>query len=172
MTPPHEDEGLHVVRRDEPKAQPHSSVVSKTERERPDSFSLLTPGRIGVIVGVAIFIGLLFGSGNLLKHLHEEAIGVSATPAPSIMAKETARPATLITAEMFRVTSIVLGEVPLAVVNGKSMAEGDSFELKTSSGVVKLRVVKIADGVVHLDHDGQMIAARLLVRSRPENSPR
>lgn len=55
-----------------------------------------------------------------------------------------------ITAEMLHVSLIALGEIPLAVVNGTRLAEGDLISLQTPSGMVTLRVEKIQDGVVHL----------------------
>jgi hypothetical protein len=54
-----------------------------------------------------------------------------------------------ITAEKLHVSSIALGEILLAVVNGARLAEGDSISLKTPSGVVTLRVEKIEDDGVH-----------------------
>jgi len=58
------------------------------------------------------------------------------------------------------VTSIVLGTPPLAVVNGKQLSEGDWLEVRMDAGVAALRVVKIADGVVHFGYGGRVIDAR------------
>jgi hypothetical protein len=76
-----------------------------------------------------------------------------------------------ITAEKLHVSSIALGEIPLAVVNGARLAEGDSISLKTPSGMVTLRVEKMktasstlsvfADG--RLQTDGAGIAEQISV---------
>jgi hypothetical protein len=41
------------------------------------------------------------------------------------------------------------------------MAERDSFDLKTPAGVVTLRVIRIEDGLVQFEHEGQTIEAKL-----------
>jgi hypothetical protein len=82
---------------------------------------------------------------------------------PPIASSESPAPAPVasVTVEMLHVSSIVLGNPPLAVVNGKTVTEGGSLKLKRSAGVVVLRVIKIEDGVVHFTNDGQKIDARL-----------
>jgi hypothetical protein len=82
----------------------------------------------------------------------------SVTPIPPPAAGEAFVP---ITPQMVHVTSIALGDVPLAIVNGKRVAEGDSLALTVAGREIFLQVTKIEDGVVHLAHGGQVIDARL-----------
>ena len=63
--------------------------------------------------------------------------------------------------DMLHVTSIAPGDVHLAVVNGKRMAEHDSFDLNMPAGVVTLRVIRIEDGLVQFEHEGQTIEAKI-----------
>src|SRR5712692_3987274 len=109
MTNPPEDEGLHVVRRNEPEPRLIYSAVSKPEAktpdpETPDPFTFFTVGRISAIVGIVLFIGSLFASRYLIQQLHREA-GVPETRAPATIA--TAVPAAIpwVTVDMLRVTS-------------------------------------------------------------------
>jgi hypothetical protein len=62
---------------------------------------------------------------------------------------------------MFRVTSIALGDVPLAIVNGRRVAEGDSLQVTVGGREIFLHVAKIEDGVVHLAHGKQVIDVHL-----------
>jgi hypothetical protein len=63
------------------------------------------------------------------------------------------------------VSAIALGHPRLAVINGRSVAEGDSITVHTPSHAVAvtLRVVKIADGRISLTDGTQVITTRLTV---------
>jgi len=65
--------------------------------------------------------------------------------------------------DMLHVTSIALGNPPLAIVNGKRLAEEDWLVVKTPSGEVSVRVVLIQDGYVRFKHGGETIDARLQI---------
>jgi len=54
-----------------------------------------------------------------------------------------------------------LGDVPLAIVNGKRVAEGDSLQLTLGGREIFLHVAKIEDGVIHLAHGEQVIDVHL-----------
>ena len=164
-----------MVRRDEPKPNLLYTAISRVERqapepERPEPLAFFTLGRISVIVGIVLFIGSLFASRYLIQQLHREA-GVPETPAPSTAETAAPSPIVPVTADMLHVTSIALGDVRLAIVNGKRLAEGDSLDLKTPAGVVTLRVTSIEDGVVHFKYAGQTIDAKLTAPSSARKSP-
>jgi FKBP-type peptidyl-prolyl cis-trans isomerase 2 len=72
---------------------------------------------------------------------------------------------------MLHVTSIALGHLHLAVVNGKQLAEGDSLLVATPAGVATMRVTSIEDGVVHFDYNGQLIDAKLGAPLSQKNAP-
>jgi hypothetical protein len=78
------------------------------------------------------------------------------TPAPIVVQ---------ISADVIHVSAIALGHPRLAVINGRSVAEGDSITVHTPSRAVAvtLRVVKIADGRIDLTDGTQVITTRLSV---------
>ncbi len=180
-----EDEGLHVIRRDEPEPRLLYSAVSKTEAqtrqtERPPELeiserpTLFTLGRVGLIAGILLFIVLVVvGLSYILEQLHKQVGPHARTNAitPSITATAAPSPIPWVTTEMLHVTAISLGDVHLAVVNGKRMAEGDSLDLKMPAGIVTLRVTSIEDGVVHFEYDGKTIDAKLTASSGAAKSP-
>jgi hypothetical protein len=67
--------------------------------------------------------------------------------------------------EMLRVSAIALGHPRLAVINGRSLAEGDELVLHapTRNVAVTLRVTRIADGYVDLSDGSQTITTHLVV---------
>jgi hypothetical protein len=79
-------------------------------------------------------------------------------PTPPPVAEQASVP---ITPDMFRVTSIALGDVALAIVNGRRVAEGDSLQVTVGGREIFLHVAKIEDGVVHLAHGKQVIDVHL-----------
>ncbi len=73
--------------------------------------------------------------------------------------------------ESVHVSAIVLGTVPLAVVNGKQVAEGDWLEVRMNDRVAALHVVKIEDGAVQFGYGGRTISARLNVTNSAKPAP-
>ena len=179
-SPTPEDEGLHLVQRNEPKPNLLYTALSRVERapepERPERFTFFTLGRVSVIVGIVLFIGSLFASRYLIQQLHREA-GVPEAAAPvAISIAPTAAPSAPkafmpVTPDMLHVTSISLGDVRLTVVDGKQLAEDDWLPVTTPDGIIQLRVAKIEDGVVHFEYDGKTIDAKLTARSSARKSP-
>lgn len=84
----------------------------------------------------------------------------TATPAPIVVE---------LSAEMVRVSAIALGHPRLAVINGKTVTEGDSVTLQAPNASVALilRVVKIGDGSINLSDGKKMFSARLHIPSPP-----
>lgn len=71
--------------------------------------------------------------------------------------KESAREVVLdVRAEMFIVSAILLGDPPLAIINGKDRGVGDRIPLNPS-GSEFVTVRRISDGQVTLDHRGRAI---------------
>ena len=182
MTNLPEDEGLHVVRRNEPEPHLLYTAISRVERQapepdRPERFTFLTLGRISVIVGIVLFIGSLFASRYLIQQLHREAgVPEAATPSVATSIAPTSAPSAPkafvpITPDMLHVTSISLGDVHLSVVNGKQLAEGDWLPVTTPDGIIQVRVAKIEDGGVYFEYGGKTIDAKLVARSSARKSP-
>ena len=63
--------------------------------------------------------------------------------------------------EDFTVTSILLNEPPLAVINGKEMAEGEIASLPVSSGSVTVQLLAVQDGRVILRWENQNLVIPL-----------
>jgi hypothetical protein len=178
--PPPEDEGLHV-RRDESKREPPLLYREVSRPERGVSDEPLTSRSRSSTITVFSFVG-----GFLLLLLAILAIWIyfseQEPPRPEPLAgRDTQRKPALsgkppvtaasppaageafvqVTPDMFRVTSIALGDTPLAIINGKRVAEGDSLHVTVGGREIFLHVAKIEDGVVHLAHGQQVIDAHL-----------
>lgn len=168
-----EQNGLHMVRRDEPKAQSvyargsqAKPTVELPERDAPEPFGFFTVGRIGFVVAVALFFAFVIWSGYLIRQLHREA-GIAEMPSPSASATEAPTPEAWVSVDMLRISSIALGNAPLAVVNGQRLATGDLLEVKTPAGPATLRVVGIEDGTVHFKYGSQIIDAKWMAPPTP-----
>src|ERR1700730_335613 len=147
MTNLPEDEGLHVVRRNEPEPHLLYTAMSRVERQapepdRPERFTFFTLGRISVIVGIVLFIGSLFASRYLIQQLHREAgvpeaaapVAISIAPTAALSAPKAVRP---VARGVFHVPSIWLGDVLLTVVDGKQWAEADRLPVTTPDGIIQ-----------------------------------
>jgi hypothetical protein len=66
-----------------------------------------------------------------------------------------------LTPDMFHVTSIALGDIPLAIVNAKRVAEGDWLRMTVGGKEISVQVLTIEDGLVHFGYGDQVIAAHL-----------
>jgi hypothetical protein len=106
--------------------------------------------------------GERFGFPTFIKartdHLVEP--GSAEPPAPIIIQLST---------DMVRVSAIALGHPRLAVINGKTVAEGDSVTLQAPEASVALilRVVKIGDGSIDLSDGKKMFSAQLTIPVPP-----
>jgi hypothetical protein len=89
------------------------------------------------------------------------ASGSGAPPAPIVIQLST---------DMIRVSAIALGHPRLAVINGKTVTEGDQVALAAPNSPVALvlRIVKIGDGSIELTDGKQMFSAKLTIRSVPK----
>lgn len=81
-----------------------------------------------------------------------------ATPVPMVVQ---------IDADVLRISAIVLGHPRLAVINGRTVAEGDTIVVHTPARAVAvtLRVLKISEGQVKLSDGTQVVMARLSIPS-------
>ena len=95
---------------------------------------------------------------------HLEEAGSAEPPAPIVIE---------LSADMVRVSAIALGHPRLAVINGKTVTEGDSVTLQSPNAPVALvlRVVKIGDGSIDLSDGKKMFSAQLTIPSlRPKTN--
>lgn len=161
--------------------EPEPAQTDQSSEEIDSPFEL-KGSRIFSGNGRAIFLGILAG-GLLIsaagfafirherakqeafaipKLLHVATRSVSASPdtitSPAPMVVQ-------ISADLIHVSAIALGHPRLAVINGRSVAEGDSITVHTPSHAVAvtLRVVKIADGRISLTDGTQIITTRFTV---------
>jgi hypothetical protein len=74
----------------------------------------------------------------------------------------------------FQVTSILVGEQSLAVINGRAYSEGEFLRLPKGSQPIRIRVQRISDGSVTLQYGEQMLMVGLrrpeLVEKPPETA--
>jgi hypothetical protein len=73
-----------------------------------------------------------------------------------------------LSSDMVRVSAIALGHPRLAVINGKTVTEGDNVMLQAPNSAVALilRVVKIGDGSIDLSDGKKMFSAQLTIPTR------
>jgi len=74
----------------------------------------------------------------------------------------------------FIVTSILLGNPSLAVINGRSYTEGEFLRAPRGAQPIRIRVQRIMDGGVHLQAEKQLFLAKLqrqeLDSKKPEDT--
>jgi hypothetical protein len=89
------------------------------------------------------------------------ASGSGASPAPIVVQ---------LSAEMVKVSAIALGHPRLAVINGKTVTEGDNVTLRApnSSVALILQVSKIGDGVIEFSDGKQFFSAQLAIPTPPK----
>jgi hypothetical protein len=135
---------------------------------------------IGLLVGATLIsiVGLIFGRHAqrerdrfnfptfIKARTHHLAEPGSAEPPTPIVIQ--------LSADMVRVSAIALGHPRLAVINGKTVAEGDNVTLQAPNASVALilRVVKIGDGSIDLSDGTKMFCAQLTIPSpsRPKTN--
>jgi hypothetical protein len=178
MTTPSEDEGLKIVRPDKPQPRLLQTAVSKNESETVSQAMPPSGGRRRRFTAIFLLFTILFVFGFIYlvewkQPQRSAAIHIDMLESPpatvpipvasagAIAVAEAPTALVSVKAEMLHVTSIALGELHLAVVNGKRLAEGESLLVATPAGVATLRVTSIEDEVVHFDYGGQWIDAKL-----------
>jgi hypothetical protein len=135
-----------------------------------DASGVSSNGR--AIVGIALMVLAL----SIIPFAYIRYQGSKDTPelAPGLIAVKIANERTVpISAAMLHVTAISLGNPSLAIINGKRVAEGELVPLHTShpAVIVKLQVLKIADGQVDLTDGNQVLTAHLEAQA-PKNPTR
>ncbi len=150
-----------------PPAKLLDTAVTPKEARTPEPPPSPPPARswtrIWIFVAIALFAAGIVGVGADYWFRHE-----SSPPVRPVSVLKPIRqalpippsPPLEVSADSLHVSAIVLGRVPLAVVNGKQLAEGDWLELRASDGVAALHVVKIEDGAVHFGYGGHIIYAK------------
>jgi hypothetical protein len=164
-------------------------VVENSSSDEESTFALKGSG-IFSGKGRWIFIGILLGAliisaAGLLFSRHEQSRWRPPPPVPKLFSVTTrnissspnssATPGPVliqIRPESLRVTAISLGHPRLAIINGTQLSEGDYLTVHTAGAaiVVRLKVLKIADGRIDLQNGTQLICARLMVAGPEEKS--
>jgi len=63
---------------------------------------------------------------------------------------------------LFKVSSISIGQLSIAIINNRAFAEGEAFDLRGEGKEVKrVTVLKINDGSVLLDYSGRKVTVQL-----------
>ena len=167
MTAPADEPELRIVERKASLPKLLTTAVTEADATKAESIPIppyaarARPGMM-IFVGTALLAGLTAAGANYWFR-HESPV-----PARPISVLKPIRqalptppsPPLEVHPNSLHVNAIVLGHVPLAVVNGKQLAEGDWLELRTAEGVAALRVVKIEDGAVHFGYGGHIIYAK------------
>jgi hypothetical protein len=189
---------MHLVPSKMPEPRLISSLAPDTgetpsSNDEVDSPFALGGSRLLTGNGRAIFVGIVAGAiiisiaGSIYHRRHrlrEEELHIpKVVPAitESVLgpirsnANSTPFPMVVqVDADVLKVTAIVLGHPRLAVINGRTVAEGDSIVVHTPTRAVAitLRVIKISDGQIELSDGMQVITARLSIPSPSAGKPR
>jgi hypothetical protein len=116
-------------------------------------------GHLGLMAGIALITATAIGgSGYLIRELHRQAGVASAVVGLSNVDPTTVVP---ISSDMLKVSSIALGQTPVAIVNGLPVDEGGTVQVQTPNGAATVRVVSIQDGLVQFKYGDQTIFANL-----------
>ena len=136
---------------------------------------------LGICAG-AVLISVLGVTYERHQHAKREAMNVPrmftvATGKAVTTPPGTSTPAPLVVEmnpELIHVTAIALGHPRLAVINGRSVAEGDWINVHGPSRniTVALRVLKIADGRIDLTDGTQVISAHLEIAKPVGRDPK
>jgi len=92
-----------------------------------------------------------------------QALGAAGTNAPLAIVIQ-------LSADMVRVSAISLGHPRLAVINGKTVTEGDDVVLQAPGSAVALilRIAKIGDGSIQLSDGKNLYNAQITIPSPPK----
>lgn len=176
MAVPSDGEEMHLVPRENPPPRLLATAASAAPPVALPAPAKWSVGKlVAIILGVGVLMALaIVAVGYIYRHESphpERPLSVLKTIREHLPTPPAA-PLT-ITPDLLHVSSISLGSVRVAIVNGKRLEEGKWLEVRTSDGVAALRVSKIEDGVVHFRYAGQRIAAKLVPEELTEKkSPR
>ena len=169
--------GMRVILHTSPLPRLLTSVAPDKSLEQADLSSsshdgskVSSNGR--AIIGIAL-VALALSSIPFI-YIRHQAKKDAPELAPGLIAVKIANESTVpISASMVHVTAISLGNPSLAIVNGKRVAEGELVSLHTSRPevIVKLQVLKIADGRVDLTDGNQVLTAHQEAQA-PKNPTR
>jgi hypothetical protein len=180
---------MHLIPSKMPEPKLISSVVPEAEEETSLSEGAERPFALGgsrpfaahgraIVVGIAVGAVVISIAGTIFHRQHrlrEQEVAVpkvlsvttrkvsgsshsEATPAPMVVQIDSGA---------LRISAIALGHPRLAVINGRTVAEGDTIVVHTPARAVAvtLRVLKISEGQVKLSDGTQVIMARLNIPS-------
>jgi hypothetical protein len=159
------DEALHIVAPEKPKPRLLDTAISLT----PPGTGAAKPSttrsgrKLLVFLVATVAIGAV-AAGAIYWVRYEESVPqrpISVLKSIRQTMPTPPRPPLRVSSDLLHVSAIALGEVRLAIVNGKQLTEGDWLEVRTPDGVAALRVVKIEDGLVHFGYAGETIDAKL-----------
>lgn len=58
--------------------------------------------------------------------------------------------------ESFQISSILLGNPPIAVINGGEYIPGDEIEVRVGGGTTTVRLIAVGDGFIRIRHQGRV----------------
>jgi hypothetical protein len=131
-----------------------SEMLLLSGRPSARCLAFISIGQVSLFAGFAVVTAAVVGgSGYVIREAHRQVAvvrSVAGLPTPP-----------LVTPEMLQISSIALGRVPMAVINGVLVSEGAAIQLQTSGGIAILRVEKIKDGEVEFRYGREIFSVGL-----------
>ena len=175
---------MQLVSQQTPSPRILVTVVPELREKPPERVSIRSRLKSSPLFtgnGRAIFLGLILGallicgiSVFYVRHkAAQEAAQQRAEQERKLLAVSTKsvsvpEPVMIrISPDLIHVSAISLGHPRLAIINGRSVAEGETVTIHASAGAVSLRVTRIADGAIELSDGAQVIKARLELAAAP-----
>jgi len=126
---------------------------------RANKRAFVSIGHLGMMAGIALATATVIGgSGYLIQELHRQAGIAKAVVGLAPLDPSIAVP---VTSDMLKVSSIALGRVPVAIVNGVAIGEGGTLRVQTSNGTANVQIVQIRDGLVQFKYGERTLIANL-----------
>jgi hypothetical protein len=126
---------------------------------RTNKRAFVSISHLGLMAGIALVTATVVGgSGYLIQELHRQAGVAKVVVGLAPVDRTIVVP---VSSDMLKVSSIALGRMPVAIVNGVAVEEGGAVRVQTTNGAAAVEVVHIRDGLVEFKYGEQTILANL-----------
>ncbi len=125
--------------------------------------SVIKSGRFSFVASILLIaIAFSLGLSYLLeKRWPQSSVNLPSDSPVSGQAPGQTAPRGSFHADMLHVTAVFPGPTRSAMVNGRRVAEGDSFMIPLPSGPVAVQLTRVEDGVAHFICQGERVDVKV-----------